>query len=121
MQHDRSPGNPTCTGCETNGLWPIAPSTISWNIAFAGSAPLPIGASMPIRPYLNGQKFDPELIRIMGVAFEMAAVAVRVNKRTDLTSDEIARKIIAHASAGERDPDRLCDFALQTISLSSDL
>lgn len=83
--------------------------------------PLPIGASMPIRPYLNGQKFDPELIRIMGVAFEMAAVAVRVNKRTDLTSDEIARKIIAHASAGERDPDRLCDFALQTISPSSDL
>jgi hypothetical protein len=28
--------------------------------------------SMPIRPYLDGQKFDPEAIRIMGLAFEMA-------------------------------------------------
>jgi hypothetical protein len=26
-------------------------------------------ASMP-RPYLDGQKFDPEMIRVMGIAFQ---------------------------------------------------
>ena len=25
---------------------------------------------MPIRPYLDGHKFDPETIRVMGLAFE---------------------------------------------------
>ena len=31
---------------------------------------------MPIRPYLDGQRFDPETIRVLGLAFEMARVAV---------------------------------------------
>jgi hypothetical protein len=32
---------------------------------------------MPIRPYLDGQKFDGETIRQMGIAFEMALASLR--------------------------------------------
>jgi hypothetical protein len=31
---------------------------------------------MPIRFHLNGQKFDPETLRVMGLAFEVALVAL---------------------------------------------
>jgi len=45
----------------------------------------------------------------------MALVAIRAASRTDLSAEEVARRIIAHASAGERDPERLGDFALLPI------
>ena len=42
---------------------------------------------MPIRPHLKGQKFDPETIRVMGLAFEMALVALRLADRGDLAKE----------------------------------
>jgi hypothetical protein len=68
---------------------------------------------MPIRAHLDGQKFDPEAIRIMGLAFEMALVTLCLNDREDLANDVIARKIIDLARDGERDPERLCKGVLQ--------
>ena len=59
---------------------------------------------MPIRPYLKGQKFDPETIRVMGLAFEMALVALRLADRGDLANEILAHKIIELAKAGECDP-----------------
>ena len=35
------------------------------------------GTVMPITAYLDGLRFDPETTRLMGVAFEMALVALR--------------------------------------------
>jgi hypothetical protein len=67
---------------------------------------------MPIRPFLDGQKFDPETIRVMGIAFEMALVGLRLADRGDLANEVIAHKIMALAKAGERDPERLCDGVL---------
>ena len=32
---------------------------------------------MPITPFLNGEEFDQETTRVMGVALEMACVALR--------------------------------------------
>src|SRR5258705_9927229 len=37
-------------------------------------------AAMPISSHLGGQHFDPETIRLMGIAFEMAPVSLQ---RTD--------------------------------------
>jgi hypothetical protein len=34
---------------------------------------------MPITPFLNGAKFEPESKRVMGVAFEMARAALRLS------------------------------------------
>ena len=55
---------------------------------------------MPIRPFLDGHKFDPETIRIMGLAFEMAREALRLADRTDLADEAIAQKIIQLAKGG---------------------
>jgi hypothetical protein len=68
---------------------------------------------MPIRPHLDGRKFDPETIRVMGLAFEMALAALRLINRGDLANDVIAQKIITLAKAGERDPKSLCEGVLK--------
>ena len=62
---------------------------------------------MPIRPFLNGETFDPETARLMGIAFETARAAV--NRRADLSDEMIARTIIELAKAAGQlgiDPDR---------------
>jgi hypothetical protein len=65
---------------------------------------------VPIRPFLNGQAFDPETARLVGVAFETARAAV--NRPADLTDEMIANKIIELANAGERNVEVLCEAAL---------
>ena len=45
----------------------------------------------------------------MGIAFEMALVALRLADRGDLANEILADKIIELAKAGERDPERLCE------------
>ena len=69
---------------------------------------------MPIRPYLDGYKFDGETIRQMGIAFEMALASLRATPaHNDPIRAALAECIIALAQAGERDPERLCDGALR--------
>ena len=69
---------------------------------------------MPIRAYLQGHRFDAETVRLLGIAFEMAIVALQQADGTvSPTRDAVAHKIIELAEAGERDPERLCDAALE--------
>lgn len=70
---------------------------------------------MPITPFLNGFKFDPEATRVMGVAFEMARAALRLADRDDPAVAMIANRIIALAKAGERNPDLLCERVLNDL------
>jgi hypothetical protein len=73
---------------------------------------------MPIRPYLDGHRFDGETIRQMGIAFEMALASLRPTPDwNDPIRAALAHRIIALAKAGERDPEQLCDVALQAVSL----
>ena len=63
---------------------------------------------MPIRPYLQGHRFDA---RLMGLAFEMALVALQhADGVVAPTREAVAHKIIELAKAGERG---LCDEALK--------
>ena len=76
--------------------------------------------AMPIRPFLDGHRFDPETVRLMGIAFEMARLAI--TRQADLTDEIIARTIIELAKAGERNVEVLCEAALNVtarITLSS--
>jgi hypothetical protein len=69
---------------------------------------------MPIRSYLDGHRFDPETMRLMGIAFEMALVSLQRNDGSiNPTRAAVAQKIIELAKAGERDPERLCEGALK--------
>jgi hypothetical protein len=65
---------------------------------------------VPIRPFLNGQTFDPETARLVGIAFETARAAIK--RRGDLSDEMIARTIIELAKAGERNVEVLCEAAL---------
>ena len=49
---------------------------------------------MPIRPFLNGTRFDPETTRVLGVAFEMVCIALRTGDCDDFVRRAIATKII---------------------------
>ena len=69
---------------------------------------------MPMRQHLQGHGFDPETARLLGLAFEMALVALQhADRVVSPTRDAVAQKIIELAKAGERDPGRLCDAALE--------
>ena len=70
---------------------------------------------MPIRPFLNGQRFDQETVRILGVAFEQVCIALRTGDCDDDVKNAIANKIIELAKDGERNPDLLCERALKDI------
>ena len=62
----------------------------------------------------QGHGFDPETARLLGLAFEMAIVALQhADRVVSPTRDVVAQKIIELAKAGERDPGRLCDAALE--------
>jgi hypothetical protein len=74
--------------------------------------------AMPITPLLDGLSFDTEAKRVMGVAFEITLVALRLADRTDPLAEAVARQIIDLAKNGERDPDRLCEGALNSLRAS---
>ena len=75
-----------------------------------GSTYLEGDALVPIRPFLNGETFDPETARLVGIAFETARAAV--NRPADLTDEMIARTIIELAKTAERNAEVLCEAAL---------
>jgi hypothetical protein len=47
---------------------------------------------MPIRPFLNGEKFDEETVRILGVAFAKVCIALRIGDCDDDVKQVIANK-----------------------------
>ena len=66
-------------------------------------------------PYLNGIWFDPETKRILGLAFELVSLTLRIEGSDDHVKQAIATKIIELAKAGERNPDLLCERVLEEI------
>ena len=70
---------------------------------------------MALRTYLDDQSFDPETVRLMGVAFEIALATLRPSDYADPLREAVARKIIELTKAGERDPERLCEGALKGL------
>ena len=61
--------------------------------------------------------FDPEITSIMGQAYECACKALRDIGQPELVKTVIAKRIIDIARTGERDPNRLCNRALQAFGL----
>jgi hypothetical protein len=73
------------------------------------------GVCLPITPYLDTFDVDPETRRVLGVAFEMTCVALGLEEQGDLANKIIAKRIIELAKAGERNPDLLCERALEEL------
>jgi hypothetical protein len=70
---------------------------------------------MPITPFFNGERFDPETTRVLGVALEMVCIALRTGDSDDDIKQAIAKKLIALVKADERNPDILCEETLKDI------
>jgi hypothetical protein len=70
---------------------------------------------MPVRPFLNGEQFDQETVRILGLAFEQACIGLHIGDCADDVRQAIANKIMEIAKAGERNADVLCECALDEI------
>lgn len=64
-------------------------------------------------PFLDDLGSDSEARRVVGVAFEMARVALGLANHTDLANESLARRIIELAKTGERNPDLLCEGVLK--------
>jgi hypothetical protein len=71
--------------------------------------------AMPIQLYLKTREFDPESVRVMGIAFECARAALHISTDDSMT-EAVATRIIELARAGERDSDKLCDFAITALT-----
>jgi hypothetical protein len=70
---------------------------------------------VPVTPFLSGTTFDPETWRILGVAFEMTCVALGLSDRGDLANEVVAKALIDLAKDGERNPDLLCERAVEKL------
>ena len=75
---------------------------------------------MPITPFLNGLRSDQETLRILGVAFEQVCITLRIGASDYDVKQAIANKVIEFASAGERNPDVLCERVLEDIRRPTD-
>ena len=68
---------------------------------------------MPIRPYLDGQAFEPETIRDMSLALENVCAALGLALRDDPATRLVAEKIIELAQRGVSDAAELCAMTLE--------
>jgi hypothetical protein len=68
-----------------------------------------------ILPFFRGAAFDYDATRAMSEAFDRACHCLYDLGQPDLVREIIARRIIEVARRGERDPDELCERALQAL------
>jgi hypothetical protein len=70
--------------------------------------------TVPIRPYLSGQAFEPEMIRLMSLVFESACKAMRLSPSVDDGATRmVAQKIIELAQRGIRNQAELLRRTLE--------
>jgi hypothetical protein len=70
---------------------------------------------MPIRPFLAGQAFEPDVIREMSLALETVCAKLNLTLSDDRATRFVASKIIELAQRGVRDAPRLIDMALKEL------
>jgi hypothetical protein len=75
---------------------------------------------MPIHRLLENHAFGPDEIMVLTSAFDDALRKLRLADRADPATEIVAKKIIELAQRGERDPRRLSERAIRTLSRSAD-
>jgi hypothetical protein len=72
---------------------------------------------VPIRPFLAGQAFEPELIQQMSAAFVRTCEALRLEVIDDPATRLVAKTIIELAERGFRDADALSEMSLREFGI----
>ena len=70
-----------------------------------------------ISRFLQGRSFDPETIRVMGLAYDKATRGLHDTGQPVLVQEVIAKRIIDIAGTGERNPDQLAKRALEALGV----
>jgi len=70
---------------------------------------------MPIRPFLAGQAFAPEIIQQMSLALESVCEKLELNLTDDPATRLVAQKIIELAQRGVRDAATLRAMTLKEL------
>jgi hypothetical protein len=69
---------------------------------------------MPISHFLRSDgAFGPDDLKAISEAFSKALTKLGLSAHSGPTAEHVARKIIHAALAGERDPVKLCDIAVE--------
>jgi hypothetical protein len=63
------------------------------------------------------RSFSPDEIDILGQAFDKACQELYDSGRDSALKEIIARRLVAMAGRGERNPDRMCEAALVSLGL----
>jgi hypothetical protein len=71
---------------------------------------------MAIYRLLKDHAFGPEEIKVLTTAYEDVLRTLRLENRADPATEMIAKKILEFAQRGERDPVRLRDYAIRSLS-----
>jgi hypothetical protein len=71
---------------------------------------------MPIYLLLENHAFEPEAIMTMTAAYEEVLRTLCLARRSDPVTWIVAEKVIQFAQHGERDPVRLRELALESLS-----
>ena len=74
--------------------------------------------AMPMHPFILPGVFDPEAVAAMSEAFEAAFEVLQDAGQPDVMRETIAKRIIAAATVGERDPIRLRAAAITERQIS---
>jgi hypothetical protein len=61
--------------------------------------------------------FDPELTQTLCVAFDKVCSTIAERDRSEFVKELIARRVIALAERGERDPDKLAETTTSSLGL----
>jgi hypothetical protein len=73
---------------------------------------------VPIRPFLAGQAFEPELIQQMSAAFVRTCEALRLEVIDDPATRLVAKTIIELAERGFRDAEALLEMTLREYGIN---
>jgi hypothetical protein len=70
---------------------------------------------LDITAFSLSPSFDPETLQTMGVALDKARQQLRLSEKADPLTHLLAARIIDLASSGERDAERLREYAVRFL------
>jgi hypothetical protein len=71
---------------------------------------------MPSIDFISAVRHDPETSRLMGLAYELTLATLRLSDRNDPVVQMIAERITQIVQTGERNPETLCQYALDGLA-----
>jgi hypothetical protein len=70
---------------------------------------------------ISDRSFDTEQVATIGEAFDKACKEMRDKGQPASLQESIAKRLVEIAARGERDPDKMCEYALFSLGLAANV